>query len=292
MSKQRQAIGTITQSFQNISYGPNGQTIVGPPTQGNTTTLTAFTPYGNNLEAQKFKTDTEGRTDWINLEDTRKIDATSGQPITDTNKLSTLADPNLVKRIIQGAKDRKIDPYTALSIAAQETGLGKMEDWKNNPMHLNPPRDQYGKPTAPYPPDMDMVDKGLDFLKEKMDYAKRLKKNNSDEELIQSWNGYGKIPYEVGKESMYGIDLSTLPNQTLDMNKNPVYGKRIVDLRDNVVKTNPAIQSMVKDIYGGEPIHATSEHIKEAKAHLGYVSDDDFSKYMLDKKGISIIPID
>jgi hypothetical protein len=72
------------------------------------------------------------------------------------------------------------------------------------------------------------------FLKDKMDYGKKLGKK-TEAELIQAWNGYGKITpkSEYGGNMYYGIDVSKNP---INMNKTPVYGDRIIDIRENVIK--------------------------------------------------------
>lgn len=73
-------------------------------------------------------------------------------------------------------------------------------------------------------------------LKYKMDYAKRLGYND---ELfqIQAYNG-------LGYNDDYGVD----------MKKNPIYGKQIQDLKENVIKKNPEIQDFIKSI-GSDSIY-------------------------------------
>ncbi len=75
-------------------------------------------------------------------------------------------------------------------------------------------------------------------LKMKMDYANRLGMNQDEAQQLQAWNGYGKIGEGIKKG--YGMDTSNLDTKT-----NPVYGKRIIDLRENVIKKNPEIMRMI-----------------------------------------------
>ena len=80
------------------------------------------------------------------------------------------------------------------------------------------------------------ADVQLDFLKEKLDYAKRLGKI-APEDVIQAWNGYGRV-----KAGLYGS------KDSIDMAKNPVYGKRVLDIIDNILKKNPEIVKMIENV--------------------------------------------
>ena len=169
----------------------------------------------------------------LRIQDTRKIDGVTGKPVSDTNRLTRDADVDIMSRIIRKAKQAKIDPYTALALAHQETGMAPGGDTEWNPFHLIDNR-----------PD-DLVDAGIKTLKDKMDYARRLGKTN-EADIIQGFNGYGKVGKNTeGKQKMmYGIDVSQQP---IDMNRNPVYGKRIIDIRDNILKKNPDIVKLVSE---------------------------------------------
>jgi hypothetical protein len=113
----------------------------------------------------------------------------------------------------------------------QETNFSK--DYNDNPYHIlfkNPEElAQYQK---------DPVSYTMNKISEKNKLAQNLGKT-SDEDRIQAWNGYGKI---ANRGSMYGIDTNKNP---IDMNTNPVYGKRIVNLRDSVINKNPELVNMI-----------------------------------------------
>jgi len=47
-------------------------------------------------------------------------------------------------------------------------------------------------------------------------------------------------------ENYYGLRVTQ--DNPLDMRKNPVYGKTIQDLRDNVIKTSPEIQGLINTV--------------------------------------------
>lgn len=268
--------------------------------------------------------------DKILIKDKRTIDAVTGKPLTDKNRLHTTVAKETVKQIILGAKKRGLDPNIALAIAMQETNFGDSkakiyygdkDDQKTNIFQV----DEIQKKANPNE-DKEDWEIGLDIIKEKLKLGKKLGKKD-EASIIQAYNGYGKIGGKVDTnalnkyldkhkadnskktedeyESFYKdaeSKFKTLPNilygiyatqeKPIDMNTNPIYGKRIINIRDSILKTNPDIQKMVRDIYGGEPIHATKEHIEEAKQKLGFSSDDNFHDWMMKIKGKKIIPID
>lgn len=77
-------------------------------------------------------------------------------------------------------------------------------------------------------------------LKQKFDYAKRL--GYKDEvNQIQAFNGLGVLQSQ--ELPQYGI------KGNIDMRKTPVYGNRVKELRENVIKINPQIQKMINE-YG------------------------------------------
>lgn len=166
----------------------------------------------------------------IKIPDTRKIDSITGKAVNDTVSLTRTADPALLRQIIQEAKRQKVDPYTALAMAHQESGFSE-----DNPFHLL----GGGKTDNP-------VKEGISFLKDKLDYAKRLGKTDEAAQ-IQAFNGYGKVgSHTEGRQKMmYGVDVSKAP---IDMNKTPLYGHRIIDIRENILKKNPEIVKLVQTL--------------------------------------------
>lgn len=149
------------------------------------------------------------------------------------DKVPFKASKKVISDIIKEANIAGVDPYTALALSFQETGIG--DGWKDNPFHLTTPQTD------------NVIRESLDFLKQKMEYGKKLGKK-SEAEIIQAWNGYGKITpkSEYGGNMYYGVDVSKNP---IDMNKTPVYGNRILDIRDNVLKKNKEIQDLVSKTY-------------------------------------------
>jgi hypothetical protein len=217
----------------------------------------------------------------VKIRDNRKNDMVTGKAMTDTNRMHSEVDQNLLRSLIVGAKAAKLDPYTVLAMSMQESNFDP-----ENPMHID--FTQYKGI-----PEENLIGNTMDILNDKIRIAKS-KGKNTEADIIQAWNGYGKFSNandEIKGDRIYGINLLEQPNKTLDMNTSPVYGKRILDLRDNVIKTHPEIQAMVKEIYGGEPIHATSENIKEAMAKTGHADQDEFLQWFNKRKQKTIVPI-
>jgi hypothetical protein len=182
---------------------------------------------------------------YINIKDTRKIDVVSNKKISDKYNKSSIVNKDMLEKIVKSAIKNDIDPYTALAIGLQETGL--TEDWEENPFHIK------GGDAN------NIINSSMKFMKEKIDYAKRLGKT-TEAEIIQAWNGYGKISPKSEYESKkyYGIDVSKTP---LDMNKNPVYGKRVIDLRDNIIMKNEELKNFIEDAKSNSKAIRTKNNI-------------------------------
>jgi hypothetical protein len=174
----------------------------------------------------------------VSVKDKREVDSVTGMAMTDTNRMHADIDSATIKHIAERARKYKVDPYTAMAIGIQETGLSS--DFADNPFRLFNMVSNLKDLTEA---DDDIIDFSMKKMAEKIDYAKKLGKK-TDEDIIQAWNGYGKI--KKGTEGLgdkaYGIDISKEP---IDMGKNPVYGKRVKDIRDNILKKNPEIVELV-----------------------------------------------
>lgn len=175
------------------------------------------------------------------LIDNRQTDLVTGKPVPDTSRLNYNIDLETAKAVIRAAKMKGANPYTALAITVQETGGGTIggdfDDPLENPMRVH--QALHGEILD------DGVSKGIDVMMSKFEMAKKMGKKN-EYEVIQAYNGYGKVGKRTeGKQNfMYGIDVSKEP---IDMSKNPVYGKRIVDIRDNILMKDPNIVKLVQE---------------------------------------------
>jgi hypothetical protein len=162
----------------------------------------------------------------IKVIDNRKNDAVTGLPVGDKYRKNADIPKDFLEMTVDAAKKHGVDPGTAIAIGLQETGFHP--DSMVNPFMLGN-YNQYGN----------IIDESVKFMADKNKYAKNLGKTN-EEDIIQAYNGYGKVK-NAGK--MYGIDTSINP---IDMNTNPVYGKRIINLRDSVVMRNPDIRRIIE----------------------------------------------
>lgn len=175
------------------------------------------------------------------VNDNRKIDMVTNKPLSDTNRLNYSIDMQTAKEIISAAKRMGANPFTALAISFQETGAGGIKD-KHNDSVKNPMRVHQGLHG-------EIIDngaeKGIEVMLSKFDMARKMGKM-TEAEMIQAYNGYGKVGKntEGRQKMMYGIDVSKSP---IDMSKNPIYGKRIIDIRDNILKKDPKIVKLVEE---------------------------------------------
>jgi len=176
----------------------------------------------------------------IPVKDVREIDMVTQEKVADTNRLHVNIDPGQAKHIVKKAKEYGIDPYTALAMAYQETGF--KDEYKDNPFNL-----LSGGRFNPETANADLVDLSMQTMLDKRKIAESLGKK-TEEEVIQAWNGYGKISntsFGGTVKKVYGIDVS---ENAIDMGKDPIYGRRVIDIRDNILKQNPDIIKLVKEI--------------------------------------------
>jgi hypothetical protein len=202
-----------------------------------------YTKTVDDFKNQFFQLPDSDKVDYgvIPVKDTRENDSVTNMPVSDNNRLHANIDTDSAKEIVSKAKKHGVDPYTALAVAYQETGYSN--EYGDNPFFVlvkNP--DELTKFQK------DPVDYSMQLMSDKNKYAKKLGKK-SDEDIIQAWNGYGKVggnnDLSISPiKKMYGVDVSKNP---IDMNKNPVYGKRVIDIRDNILKKNPDIVKLVNE---------------------------------------------
>jgi hypothetical protein len=180
---------------------------------------------------------------FLKINDPRKINATSGKDINpNVDKVGGTYSKSIIDDIINSSIKKEIDPYTALAVAFQETKLGKTDHnightIKNGGFNLNKNNSD--------------TDNFVDTLKNKLEYGKKLGFKN-EEHQIQAYNGLGSVYPETESKNhgfkmqkIYGVDM---PKEGINLKNNPLYGKRIIDLRDNVLKQNPNIIKTVDSL--------------------------------------------
>jgi hypothetical protein len=117
----------------------------------------------------------------------------------------------------------------------------------------------------------------IDFYKDKLDEAKRAKIN--DELLqIQYYNGLGTVTPKTEKnyhgfemQKIYGVPI---PAGGINMRKNPLYGKQIKDLRDNVILQNAYIKGLLNQKQKGGVVSELSKKEINDLVAQGYIIED------------------
>ena len=198
------------------------------------------------------------------IKDNRKVNATSGKPINPNKDLkSGEYDTQLIEDITKAAKYYGLDANELLAVALQETNLGKA-DWNVGHVIDAPIQTQYilsnpGNRTERGQFNLyrnqiinpDVQDMAAAY-KKKMDEAKA--NNVTDPAMqIQYYNGLGMVYPKTERDyhkfdmsSIYGVPLTP---EGISMKENPLYGKRILDLKENVLMADPTLQKYIQDTY-------------------------------------------
>ena len=185
----------------------------------------------------------------LRLNDTRQINPTTGLPFKEKGLKTIDVDPERVKAIISHAKARGLDPYTALAIAYQESEFGTQGANKDNWAQAWA---YDANKNIPLTDTMNVEASRLaNALKDKLDYAKRLKYDKKGEEYaLQAYNGYGDLRSQLvsvgGKkvpQKFYGHMVTG--DQPFLMSEHPMYGKTVLSLRDEILKKHAGIKELV-----------------------------------------------
>ena len=175
-------------------------------------------------------------TTTIKINDTRKIRATTGKPINPNRDLETgRYRQDVIDSLARTAIANHIDPYRMIAMGMQETNLGKTDSFIGHTLYGNRAKSEYQQ----------MADAIID----RDAVAKRLGKTKI-EDIYQAYNGYKPLGPNTEKEyyghtnkAFYGIPVSKGHN--IDTNKNPVYGKEILDIQKNIIEKNKNIKDIV-----------------------------------------------
>lgn len=169
-------------------------------------------------------------------------------------------NPDTIREIASNSKGQKVDPYTAVAIAYQESGVNEQ-----NPYHLNP--QYFGQPFG-------NASSGVESIRAQLNYANSLQSKGTipqgEDYTLQGYNGYGTISRGhadlEGANKIYG---QPIPQGGLNLRKNPLYGKRVIDIRDNVIRKNPQV---VSEIENAIPLYKPKDLvIKNKKAYGGRI---------------------
>ena len=170
--------------------------------------------------------------------DQRNIDSITGQPVSDYSKLHGSFDATFVEEVVKKALARGIDPYTALAIPHVETG--GTPSGSANPFAVN-----YENPQQLEKLIADPIGASLDILRQKLKLADKLG-YDTYAKMVQMYNGMGTLTQgAVGGKKAYGIEI---PDEGIKMRENPLYGKRIEDVRNNILMQNEELVSFVESL--------------------------------------------
>jgi len=167
----------------------------------------------------------------VRINDPRTINATSGNPINPNVDLkSGDYHTGVIGDIARAAREYGVDPQELIAMGLQETNLGKTDPNYGHVLNYQDPANR----GAAY--DMAFAKTQKNKLADEKGYS------NDEVRRIQTYNGLGTVyPWTeldyhgFPMKSIYGVPLT---NAGINMVENPLYGKRIMDLRDNVLK-NP-----------------------------------------------------
>lgn len=208
----------------------------------------------------------------LTLEDLRKVRATTNKAI-DPNKdlVSGEYDKSALQEVLSAAKRYNYDPYTALAVALQESKLGNIDSnlghLKDSPTVIESKLSDRKKAKETMKFDdwskMYSADDMVRMLIEKKDMADKLGLKDEYHHL-QAYNGLGKV-YPHTENDYHGFDMAkiygvNLPKEGIDMKKNPLYGKQVIDLRENVIKKNPELVKLAESYINK---NAPKQHSKE-----------------------------
>jgi|SRR5262245_3846672 len=165
--------------------------------------------------------------------------------ITDPREGGTLTGrsyPGLVARdVVTVARRRGVDPNTALAMGLQESTLGRTQ--ATNPLTVSAPHPMVDPDTDPIAYTLGQSPQHRTALEAHtrdvnlntaLGYLKSLQRrlaSSPEERQIQAFNGLGRPRFASGAYG--GVAPADLPEN--------FYGKRVQDIRENVVKTNPML---------------------------------------------------
>lgn len=150
-------------------------------------------------------------------------------------------DSKKIQQVISTSIGMNYDPKMALALALQETGIGRTDD---NIFHIisrkfdKEPIELTGNP----------IEDGINIVKYKKKYANSLGFNSPELEL-QTFNGLGKV-FRNTERRYHGFDMDKIygvpiPKEGIDMKKNPLYGKRVIQLKNDIIDKDPYINKLI-----------------------------------------------
>lgn len=186
-------------------------------------------------------------TSILKINDSRKINPATGKPFKNPGAMTANVNPKYVSMVIKHAVNKGMDPNTALAVALQETKIGNLNENMGSAWSTFPDEGI----DDPYEQGANSLVKALS---DKLSYAKHLGYDKKGEAFaLQAYNGYGRlVPQNTARDAVQSFyEVPTSRANPLNMATNPVYGKTIMSLRDEVIKNNPELQSLIKKELAG-----------------------------------------
>lgn len=258
----------------------------------------------------------------LRISDRRKVDATSGKPNTDpiTGDYST----ERIDNIIHYAKMYKADPWNMLATDLQETDLGKNRRDKTRLKGIDPSlgismpdpghvlmgdEDLHPSSKIDRNKESAQLDNGQLSFKDysnadgydafarayvtKVNEAK--KKGLPEVDQLQNYNGRGYVNSSTAQayhgfkmKSIYGVPI---PPGGINLKDNPLYGKRVIDYRDNILKKSPEIDNAIQTVYelGGTMKTVTKPAKKSLLSHYKKMATGGDNSLLTDANG-NVLP--
>lgn len=197
----------------------------------------------NEASAKEYEKAKEKYPEVFKVIDQRTTDTITGKPVSDYSKLHGSFDATFVEEVVKKALARGIDPYTALAIPHVETG--GTPSGSANPFAVN-----YENPQQLEKLIADPIGASLDILRQKLKLADKLG-YDTYAKMVQMYNGMGTLTQgAVGGKKAYGIEI---PDEGIKMRENPLYGKRVEDVRNNILMQNEELVSFVESLMKDYP---------------------------------------
>ena len=184
--------------------------------------------------------------EFYNIRDYRKVRATTNKPIRpNVDAVSGKYPREYIEHELKLARDYGLpmeDIWNLAAMAFQETGWGKSDKGEGH-YNIGHVLGRAGDGKAPT--------RFINAYLNKMKEADRLNITDPTTRL-QVYNGLGLITPNTEKnyhgfkmKKVYGVPV---PPKGISMRRNPLYGKQIIDIRDNVLKKNPEIVNYINSL--------------------------------------------
>ncbi len=184
----------------------------------------------------------------VRLVDRRKKLAATGAAIRpDKDLKGGEYDPEIIERVAKMAAKHGVDPYKAVSIALQESNLGKTGESLGHTGEVLKGQEKEGTPEW-YAEQLVLHMKRSEATADRVGrktFAERAQVYNGLGTITANYAGRNGRGQGMGTKitSLYGMQLKD--GQKVDLGKTNLYGKTVEDLMENVVKKSPEVTAII-----------------------------------------------